>query len=1017
MADRRVKVVFSAEIQGFKRAMEEAAQATKKTQKASEESSKAADTYLGRMVQSANKNREAWDTAGATMMGFGAAAVGGLALAGKAAVDWESAWAGVTKTVDGTPAQMDELEESLRGLAKTLPATHEEIAGVAEAAGQLGVAREDVTGFTKTMVDLGETTNLSADEAATAIAQISNVMGTMEREGSEGVERFGATLVALGNAGASTEAEIVDMAKRIAGAGKLVGASESDVLALANAMASVGIEAQLGGGVISRVMQRMYGDVKEGGEGLDNLAKVAGVSSKEFAAAFETDPVRAVDMMVKGFGRIKDEGGNVIDTMADLGIKGTEETSVLLRLAGAGDLLTDSLKLGDEAWQSNSALAAEAAKRYETTESKVKIAWNNIKDAAIDAGAILLPIISGVAESAAGMAQAFGSLPDPVKGALTVLGGVAGVAALGAGAFLTLTPRILDSLAAFDKLAPAGGRARGAIAGVGKAAGAATAAIVGFEIIKGLHNSMEAPTASLEKFTQALVGIDKEKGALDSLFADIGAKEFEGDISSAGDALNKLINQDFNSAIESFGASALGIDNGMSKLADGITKVDQSIASAVGSGDMDLAAKGFKSIAESADEQGISLEKVGERFPEYLDSLRKLASDSKVTLTEQELLNWAMGETPAAMEAAAAGANAAATGIEAAGDASAGAVAPSEEVAEALAEIGVSADGTVTDLVKFTDALINAGLLQLSARDAARNFQAAIDGVDESIKTNGTSLDIHTEKGRANQAALDAIAGAGFNVVKANAANGDSQKSLQGNLRTTYDSLITAAGGFGITGDKAIALVREVLKVPKGVSIDSWMSSEAKRMAEQTAGALNSIDGRVVRTYAVHRNTTIHETIQSSSVQTGQGTADRRTRAYATGGRLPGYADGGQLPTSGPGTETTDGFLGISSAGVPLARVDAGEWIINRGSSGRYNRELAAINAGTFPKLPGYATGGMFSAGAIAGSSGRGSQGVDSGAVADAVAGAMAGWQPVVSIGGREFYGLMADSTAKARRR
>jgi hypothetical protein len=44
--------------------------------------------------------------------------------------------------------------------------------------------------------------------------------------------------------------------------------------------------------------------------------------------------------------------------------------------------------------------------------------------------------------------------------------------------------------------------------------------------------------------------------------------------------------------------------------------------------------------------------------------------------------------------------------------------------------------------------------------------------------------------------------------------------------------------------------------------------------------------------------------------------------------------------------------------GVPLARVDAGEWIINRGSSDRYNRELAAINAGTFPKLPGYAMGG-----------------------------------------------------------
>jgi len=71
----------------------------------------------------------------------------------------------------------------------------------------------------------------------------------------------------------------------------------------------------------------------------------------------------------------------------------------------------------------------------------------------------------------------------------------------------------------------------------------------------------------------------------------------------------------------------------------------------------------------------------------------------------------------------------------------------------------------------------------------------------------------------------------------------------------------------------------------------------------------------------------------------------------------------------------TDGFLGISSAGVPLARVDAGEWIINGRSSSTYNRELAAINAGTFPKLPGFANGGMFSARSFAVGSAGGSVG------------------------------------------
>ena len=86
---------------------------------------------------------------------------------------------------------------------------------------------------------------------------------------------------------------------------------------------------------------------------------------------------------------------------------------------------------------------------------------------------------------------------------------------------------------------------------------------------------------------------------------------------------------------------------------------------------------------------------------------------------------------------------------------------------------------------------------------------------------------------------------------------------------------------------------------------------------------------------------------------------------FARGGRyrFPAYADGDRhdgyrLPTSGPGTHATDGFLAFDQFGMPAARLDAGEWIINGRSSEKYNKELKEINAGTFPKLPGYNTGG-----------------------------------------------------------
>lgn len=958
MADRRVKVIFSAEIAGFKSAMEQAAQATKKTQQASEDSSKAADTYLGKMVQSANKNREAWDTAGTTMLGFGAAAVGGLALAGKAAMDWESAWAGVTKTVDGTPAQMDELEGSLRNLAKTLPSTHEEIAAVAEAAGQLGVKREDVVGFTKTMVDLGETTNLSADEAATSIAQISNVMGTMEREGSKGVERFGATLVALGNAGASTEAEILEMAKRIAGAAKLVGASESDVLALSNAMASLGIEAQLGGGVISRVMQRMYGDVMEGGEGLDRLAQVAGVSAKEFATAFETDPVRAVDMMVKGFGRIKDEGGNVIDTMSDLGIKGTEETGVILRLAGAGDILTDSLKLGDSAWQSNSALAEEAAKRYETTESKVKVAWNNIKDAAIEAGAVLLPLIAGVAESVAGMASAFGSLPDPVKGVLSVLGGVVGVAALGAGAFLTLTPKILDSVQAFNTLAPAGSKAAAALGKVGKAAGAAGALAAVTLIFAKLAESdyMSKIDTGMGKVSLALAEVSTNgpgaSTALDQLFKDRDG----GDLINTVDSLDSAIKRTFNKdAGQSFNDWGEGLINGMtgvkgsSQILEGqFNSLDQGLADLVSSGNADEASKTFERIKKSAEDQGVSVEDLAKKFPQYADALKAAEAAEKTAAAEGDELK---------------------DSIKAAGDASEVAAEQAEEIEKALEEVGLAADGSVADIDKFTQSLFNAGLIHLSASSASIAYQAAIDSLTESVTKNGTTLDINTEQGRANREAFNGLATAAMNAATATATetlatqgSDAALQSLQGSLRTSYDDLVRAAGQFGITGEEADTMARKALGIPKEVPIDTWVNDNATAKLDALKTKAEALDGKEV-TLSIRENTyrTSYEkrVVEAGGNEPEGGGLYGSDRGGFTGGRVAdimGLVNGGIVPGNPPSNPRIDNVLATVN-GKPL-KVRSGEWIINEDSSRNYDRELAAINAGTFPKMPGYVDGG-----------------------------------------------------------
>lgn len=369
---------------------------------------------------------------------FGVAVAAGLGLAANEAIKWESAWAGVTKTVDGSAPQMAMLEDELRNLATTLPATHEEIAAVAEAAGQLGIKREAIVGFTKTMIDLSETTNLTADQAATDMARFANIMQTPQDQ----VDRLGASLVALGNDGASTEAEILSMATRIAGAGAQLELTEGEVLAIANALSSVGVEAEAGGTAISTTMKKIQSVVSDGGQELEDFARVAGMSAEDFATLWREDAASALDAFVTGLGRVKTEGGDTIGVLSDLGITQVRQSDALLRLAGAGDLLTGSLELGNRAWQENSALVEEAAKRYETTEAKVQIARNALRDTAIDVGNVLIPAVAAVADVVGDMLRTWQDLPGPLRTATVVLAGAAAAVGIFGGAALIAIPKI-----------------------------------------------------------------------------------------------------------------------------------------------------------------------------------------------------------------------------------------------------------------------------------------------------------------------------------------------------------------------------------------------------------------------------------------------------------------------------------------------------------------------------------------------------------------------------------------------
>lgn len=733
--------------------------------------------------------------AGSTFMKVGAVIGSTVVGAVKAAADWESAWAGVTKTVDGNASQMAALEGQLRGLTSILPASHEEIAGVAEAAGQLGIQRENVAGFTQVMVEMGESTNLSADEAATSIAQMMNIMGTAQADAS----RIGATIVALGNAGASTERDITHMGMRIAAAGKQVGMSEADVLGFANALASTGVEAEAGGTAISQTFKQIDAAVREGGSSLDSIARTSGVSAAQFKQAWGRDAAGAMNSWIVGLGKAQASGKDVNKTLSDLGMTGIRQSDSILRLASstkaAGaqtDLLADSLKRGSQAWNQNIALTNEAAKRHQTLASQAQIAWNTMKDSAISAGMSLLPTVAQMVTTLAGLASAFGDLPGPVKQFGAAFTAVSSGSLLAAGGLLkvvSLAGRVKTAMSGLGISMKAGMLSMGAIGVV--ITGAALA-------LNAWISKQQKAKETTDSYTQALQG---QTQAINEATVQTAAKNLQD--AGAFDAGKKL---GLSSAIVT--RAALNQKDAMQQVAAATAKARAEMK------DISSSAPDTTSVA------GL------ESTPGYKQAQAKLKAAKKLKAAikaQSDAFGTAVAKQKELQDA-----------VDAAGPAEQRSAEQKDKIAQKAQEAAQATDA----LIEATQSY-GATMLQMSGD--AIGVESAIDAATDALKKNGKNLDIDTEAGRANKQALRGIAQASMQQVKTMAEAGASTQEMSAATAKARKSFIDTAQAMGMPAAEAKKLADAYFAIPK--EVNTTLNTHIKGAnAKQVAALQKEID-------------------------------------------------------------------------------------------------------------------------------------------------------------------------------
>lgn len=790
MAGPDLKVTVSGDTNPVNRAMDRAVSATRKYQdsllsleielrKVEHQLEKDSADALAKQTKAMEEQRDAAARMGKGMMTAGIAIGAGLALAVNEAVKWESAWAGVNKVVNGSPEQMAQLEGELRNLARTLPTTHEEIASVAEAAGQLGVKRQDIAKFTKVMVEMGVSTNLTADEAATSMARFSNIMGIPIKD----VDRLGSAIVALGNDGASTEQDIVNMALRIAGAGRVAGLTAPQVLAVANALSSVGIEAEAGGSAISTVFIKMSQAVADNGDDLEAWAQVAGVSAKRFADQWRKDPAAALLMFEDGLKRVQDSGGNTFQVLENLGLTEIRQRDAVLRLSGAHDILAGSLKTGADAWKENNALQNEANRRFETTESRAKIARNQLVDLGISIGDVLLPALGQVASAATGMLQFFNGLPGPVKTAIAILGTAAAIILTVGGAALVAVPRIAAMRATLATLGGVGGAAATGLRGVssvmlgpwGLAITAGVAAL-GYFAAKS-HDSAEATRAlkdTLDESTGALT--DNTRAAAAKMLSDAGVLK----------------------AADSLGLSLKGVTD-----------------AALGN------TEAFKSVnaqLDAAIDKGTSWVTTGEGTQMVMDENARAAKRVKDAIGDQ---NSALAESIATKrreiqatgdDTKAKGDNATAT--DGAKTATQGFTTASDDAAMSASDLKRAIDDIKESMRLYSDEA-------MSSEEANIAFRDQIRAMSKDVKENGTAFTENTKKGDANRKMLlDGIDAAGraakaaFDKAEAEKGHSAAVREANGVMAKNIGTLIKEADHLGLNRQQTRQYIATILGVP-----------------------------------------------------------------------------------------------------------------------------------------------------------------------------------------------------------
>ena len=385
---------------------------------------------LDRSVQGLANQRYALYDVATTFGLVSVATLGAAAAAVKLGGDYEKAFQQVARTTGLMGPELENMRHALVGLSTDIPVAFADIAEIATLGAQLNIANDNLDGFTKTVAQFAATTDVTVNAAAMGFGRLAQLTQTPQAE----IDRLGSAIYEVGINSVATESEILAVSQQIATAGNLAGFTNTEVVALASTLASLGVAPEQSRGAIMRVFGDITAAVGEGGDKLDQFARTSNMTSQQFAQAWRDSPQEAFNAYIAGLEKVIETNGDLDTSLKNQGFRNIRDRNVLTRLANNTEVYAAALDDTSRAYEENTALSEGAAIANDNLVDKLTVLMNTVKAVMAEVGQS--DALKGLVDMLAAATEAIlGFVQTPVGKTMAVL--VLGVGAA-FGAFAAL---------------------------------------------------------------------------------------------------------------------------------------------------------------------------------------------------------------------------------------------------------------------------------------------------------------------------------------------------------------------------------------------------------------------------------------------------------------------------------------------------------------------------------------------------------------------------------------------------